>query len=92
MSFTSGEYRGYDCDRSVVLFSIKDEEREISCAVSTAAMDDLECTSRTRENQREQQFLRLRSRIEARAAQKFARAEFEGRPAGIILRSIDFRS
>jgi hypothetical protein len=33
----------------------------------------------------------LRERIEACAAGKYHAAEFEGKPPGIILRSIDFR-
>ena len=41
--------------------------------------------------EREQQFLRLRDRIEERAARKFMGAEFEGNPPGIVLRKIDFR-
>jgi hypothetical protein len=35
--------------------------------------------------------MRLRDRIEERAACKFLAREFEGAPPGIILRSIDFR-
>ena len=34
---------------------------------------------------------RLRDRIEQRAAEKFVAGDFEGNPAGIILRGIDFR-
>jgi hypothetical protein len=91
MALTSGKFRGYDCDRSVVLFSMMDDTREMDCAVSTTALDNLDGTSRTRESQREQQFIRLRATIEDLVAQKFAKSEFEGSPAGIILRSIDFR-
>jgi hypothetical protein len=68
-----------------------DDQNEISCAVSTTAMDDLEGAKRTPATQREQQFMRLRASIEQGAALKFSNAELEGRPAGIILRSIDFR-
>ena len=91
MAFTSGKFHGYDCDRSVVLFSMMDDTREMNCAVSTAALDDLDGTSRTRESQREQQFIRLRATIEDLAAQKFAGPNSRANPAGIILRSIDFR-
>jgi hypothetical protein len=35
--------------------------------------------------------MRLRDRIEERAARKFLAMEFEGDPSGIILRGIDFR-
>jgi hypothetical protein len=54
-------------------------------------MDRIEGSTRTTPDQREQQFLRLRGRIEERAARKFLDFEFEGNPPGIILRSIDFR-
>jgi hypothetical protein len=54
-------------------------------------MDALEGSSRTPPSQREQQFLRLRDRIEARAARKFSDVELEGNPPGVILRAIDFR-
>jgi hypothetical protein len=76
----------------VVLFSMVDGIREISCAVSTTAMDDLEKTERIKPDQREAQFMRLRDRIERRADQKFIAREFEGTPPGIILRSLDFRN
>jgi hypothetical protein len=54
-------------------------------------MDDLEGPARSRPNEREAQFERLRDRIEQRAASKFQAMEFEGTPSGIILRSIDFQ-
>ena len=41
---------------------------------------------------REEQFSRLRDRIEACASRKFQAREFEGSPPGIIVRGIDFRS
>lgn len=91
MAFTSGKFRGYDIDRSVVLFSMMNDQDEVFCAVSTTAMDDLEGAKRTREDQREQQFMRLRDSIEQGAARKYSNSELEGHPAGIILRSIDFR-
>jgi hypothetical protein len=55
-------------------------------------MDDLERVPRTAPEQREQQFLRLRDRIEQCASRKFQAREFEGTPPGLILRSIDFRN
>jgi hypothetical protein len=54
-------------------------------------MDELEKVTRTKPEQREEQFVRLRDRIETCAARKFENAEFEGKPPGIVLRSIDFR-
>jgi hypothetical protein len=55
-------------------------------------MDQLEGTSRIQPSQREQQFMRLRDRIEERAARKFSDVELEGNPPGVILRAIDFRA
>jgi Protein of unknown function (DUF1488) len=92
MAPTRGSFGGYEFDRMVILFSMVDGEREIPCAISTSAMDDLEKPERTKPDQREAQFMRLRDRIEARAARKFLAEEFEGTPPGIILRSLDFRS
>ena len=92
MALTRGSFGGYEFDRMVVLFSMIDDQREISCAISTSAMDDLEKLERTKPDQREAQFMRLRDRIERRAAQKFVAREFEGTPPGIILRSLDFRN
>ena len=91
MSLTRGEFRSYEFDRMVVLFSMMDDQTEVPCAISTSAMDDLEKSSRTTPEQREAQFLRLRDRIEERATLKFENRELEGRPRGVILRSIDFR-
>ena len=92
MALTRGSFGSYEFDRMVVLFSMVDGEREISCAVSTSAMDDLEKSERIKPDQREAQFMRLRDQIEERAACKFLAREFEGTPPGIILRSLDFRN
>jgi hypothetical protein len=91
MALTRGSFRGYEFNRMVILFSMMDGHRDVPCAVSTSAMDDLEIPQRTKPEQREAQFMRLRDRIEARAICKFAAMEFEGNPPGIILRSVDFR-
>ena len=92
MTLTRGRLIGYEFDRMVMVFSMVDGQREIPCAISTSAMDDLESLARSKPNQREAQFMRLRDRIEERAARKFLAMEFEGTPPGIILRSIDFRT
>jgi len=92
MALTRGSFGGYEFERMVVRFSMVDGQREIPCAISTSAMDDLEKSERTKSDQREAQFLRLRDRIEERAACKFQAKEFEGTPPGIILRSMDFRN
>ena len=91
MALTHGEFQEYDFNRMVVLFTMKNDETSVACAISTDAMDQLEGSSRTPPGQREQQFLRLRDRIEARAARKFSDVELEGNPPGVILRAIDFR-
>jgi hypothetical protein len=92
MALTRGSFDGYEFDRMVVLFSMVDGDRAVPCAVSTSAMDDLEKAGRIQPDQREVQFMRLRDRIEQRAAEKFVAKEFEGSPPGIILRSLDFRN
>jgi hypothetical protein len=91
MALTQSHFQEYDFDRMVVRFTMKDDESTVACAISTDAMDQLEGTSRMPAAQREQQFLRLRDRIEERAARKFSDVELEGNPPGIILRAIDFR-
>jgi hypothetical protein len=91
MALTRGSFRGYEYDRMVILFSMIDGQKEIPCAISTSALDELEGLARNKPDQREAQFMRLRDRIEERAARKFLAMEFEGTPRGIILRSMDFR-
>ena len=92
MALTQGSFQEYYFNRMVVLFTMKNDEVNVACAISTDAMDQLEGSSRTPAAQREQQFLRLRDRIEARAARKFSDVELEGNPPGVILRAIDFRA
>jgi Protein of unknown function (DUF1488) len=91
MALTRGDFGEYDFNRMVVLFTMKNDQANVTCAISTDAMDQLEGSSRTPPAQREQQFLRLRDRIEERAARKFSDVELEGNPPGVILRAIDFR-
>lgn len=79
--FTSFEY-----DRMIVQFSMRDGAKVIPCAISTSAMEELEGAGRAPSNEREAQFMRLRERIEARITVKYMAGEFEGVPAGIILR------
>ena len=91
MALTQGVFKEYDFNRMVVVFTMKNDQASVACAISTDAMDQLEGTSRIQPAQREQQFMRLRDRIEARAARKFSDVELEGNPPGVILRAIDFR-
>jgi len=91
-SLARGSIGGYEYDRMVLKFSMLDGAREVPCAVSASAMDDLEKVARTAPERREEQFVRLRDRIEQCASRKFLAREFEGTPPGLILRSIDFRT
>ena len=91
MTLDRGNVIGFEHDRMVMLFSMKDGDREIRCAVSRSAMDDLERGVKAKPGQRDDQFLRLRDRIAQCASRKFLAREFEGTPPGSILRSLDFR-
>ena len=91
MMLERGSIKGFEFDRMVFLFSMTDGGKQVPCAISTSAMDELEHIARLAPNQREEQFLRLRDRIEECVSRKFNAREFEGTPPGIILRSIDFR-
>ena len=92
MTLERGSLRGFEHDRMVMLFSMMHGGREISCAISSSAMDDLERGVKAKPDQRDEQFLRLRDQIEQRASRKFQAQEFEGAPPGIVLRSLDFRN
>jgi hypothetical protein len=91
MALTQSHFQEYDYNRMVVTFTMKNDGATVACAISTDAMDQLDGSSRTPPAQRQQQFLRLRERIEERAARKFSDVELEGNPPGVILRAIDFR-
>jgi len=92
MTLTSGAFLTYDFNRMVVLFTMKDGQTDVPCAISTAAMDDLDRTSGAKSPlQREEQFLRLRNLIEACAVRKYMEAGREGNPPGLVLRGVDFR-
>ena len=92
MPLDRGNVKGFEHNRMVMLFSMMNGAREISCAVSSSAMDDLELGVKAKPDQRDAQFLRLSDRIEEIASRKFLAREFEGTPRGIILRTLDFRS
>jgi hypothetical protein len=62
----------------------------ILCAISTAAMDDLDGRRDVKPDERADQFIRLRDVIEERASRKFFEEQAQvDRP--VVLRSIDFR-
>ena len=61
----------------------------ILCAISTAAMDDLEGRRGVKPEEHVDQFMRLREVIEERVSRKFFEEEFQvDRP--VVLRSNDF--
>ena len=91
MALTRGRFQGYEYNRMVVLFTMMNDQTEVPCAVSSAAMDNLDGSTGAKPDKREEQFLRLRDRIEERAAQKFLNVEREGNPPGVVLRSVDFQ-
>jgi hypothetical protein len=89
MPLQRGEVQGYNFDRMVVEFTMLDQDTVVVCAISTAAMDDLEDGRALKPEQRVDQFLRLRDVIEARASHKFVDEQIRpGRP--VVLRSNDF--
>ena len=89
MPLQQGEVQGYDFNRSVVEFTMLNQGNVIQCAISTAAMDDLEGRRDVKPDQRVDQFMRLRHVIEERASRKF----FEEQPRAdrpVLLRANDF--
>ena len=89
MPLQQGEVRGYDFNRSVVEFTMLNRSNVILCAISTAAMDDLEGRRDVRPDQRIDQFMRLREVIEERASRKFFEEKVQAdRP--VVLRANDF--
>jgi hypothetical protein len=88
MPLQQGVVESYDFDRMIVQFTMVDKDKTILCAITTAAMDDLEGNRNMRSHQRVDQFMRLRSRIEARASSKFQEQDDINKP--VMLRSNDF--
>jgi hypothetical protein len=89
MPLQRGKVLGYDFNRMVVDFTMFNQGKTVRCAISTAAMDDLEGKHEVKADQRVDQFLRLRDAIEERASGKFSErpAHAEG---PVVLRSNDF--
>jgi hypothetical protein len=71
MPLQRGEVQRYDFDRMTVDFTMLNQGKVIMCAISTAAMDNIEGTRDVRPDQRIDQFMRLRDVIEERAPRKF---------------------
>lgn len=84
-----GEVQGYDMDRMIVEFTMLDEGKVVRCAVSSAAMDDIEGRRNVRPDHRVDQFIRLRDVIEEHASRRFleGNTQFDRR---VVLRSNDF--
>jgi hypothetical protein len=90
VALTSGAFQTYNFDRMVVEFTMMNGDAVVRCAVSTSAMDAMDMPFKATTAQREEQFARLRGRIEQRMQEKFRPGEFEGQRAELILRGIDF--
>ena len=89
MTLQRGEVLGYDFNRMVVEFTMFSQSKTVQCAISTAAMDDLEGKHDLKADQRVEQFMRLRDVIEERASRKFFEEPVDTeRP--VVLRSNDF--
>ena len=89
MPLQRGEVQGYDFNRSVVEFTMLNQGNVIPCAISTAAMDNIEGKHNVRPDQRVDQFMRLREAIEERAPRMFFEEQAQAdRP--VVLRSNDF--
>jgi len=67
MPLERGEVQSYNIDRMVVEFTLLNQGKVILCAISTAAMDDLEGRRDVKPDERVGQFKRLRDVIEERA-------------------------
>jgi hypothetical protein len=88
MSLQQGVVESYDFDRMIVQFTMLDRDKVIPCAITTAAMDELEGAHHVEASQRVDQFMRLRAKIEARASSKFEeQGEINNK---VMLRSNDF--
>ena len=74
MPLQRGEVRGFNFDRMVVEFTMLNQDKVIECAISTAAMDDLEGKHEVKADQRIGQFLRLHSRLKSRKIQAVPRS------------------
>lgn len=89
MALEQGEVQGYDFNRMVVEFTMVNQGKVISCAISSAAMDNLEGGRGVKPEQRVAQFMRLREVIEERASRKYFDEHVQADRA-VVLRSIDF--
>ena len=89
MPLRRGEVRGFNFDRMVVEFTMLNQDKVIECAISSAAMDDLEGKHGVKPDQRVDQFMRLREVIEEQASRKFFDEQVRV-DQSVVLRSNDF--
>lgn len=89
MALEQGEVQGYNIDRMVVEFTMLNQGKVIPCAISSAAMDNLEDRHSVKPEERVGQFMRLRGVIEERASHKFLN-EYVRADRALVLRSNDF--
>jgi hypothetical protein len=89
MPLQRGDVQGYDYNRMAVEFTMLNLGKTIPCAISTAAMDDLEGRHDLKAEQRLDQFMRLREVIEEQASRKFFE-ELAQADRPVVLRSNDF--
>jgi hypothetical protein len=89
MPLQRGEVQGYNFNRMVVEFTMLNQGTIILCAISTAAMDDIEGRRDVTPDQRVDQFMRLREVIEERASRKYFEEQAQA-DGPVVLRSNDF--
>ena len=71
------------------LITMLNQGNVIPCAISTAAMDNIEGKHNVRPDQRVDQFMRLREVIEERESRKFFEEKAQGNQP-LVLRANDF--
>ena len=78
MPLERGEVQSYNVDRMVVEFTLLNLGKVILCAISTAAMDDLEDGRDVKPDERVGQFMRLRDVIARTSITKVLRGAGPG--------------
>jgi hypothetical protein len=89
MPLRRGEVRGFNFNRMVVEFTMLNQDKVIECAISTAAIADLEGKRDVTPDQRVDQFMRLREVVEEQASRKFFDEQVRV-DQSVVLRSNDF--
>lgn len=81
--------QGHQFDTQTVRFIMSDGGKEIQCAVSDTAMDDVERKRGIPNNDRDAQFERLKARILESATRKYFAGKFEDSEPRILVRRTD---